>query len=104
MRWTSPPSACLTFRTATRPARRSSITSETIPAWRATWVSTTGSPVTLVRRRTLFLFDSVVEQQDAQSQEQRVEGDQQAEPLADVRWVEPGHTDRRAGRLDGRQD
>src|SRR5579859_2817350 len=95
MRWTSQPSAWAIFNTATRPACRSSSTSETTPACRATCVSTTGRPGTFVSHTEdeLALFDSVFEQHDAQRQEQRVIGHQQAQPLANLRRVESGHAD-----------
>src|SRR5579859_4380463 len=97
MRWTSQPSAWAIFNTATRPACRSNSTSETTPACRATCVSTTGRPGTFVSHTAdeLALFDSVFEEHDAQRQEQCVISQQQAQPLANRRRVEPGHADRR---------
>src|SRR5437660_12300651 len=99
MRWMSQPSPCLTLSTATRPVWRSSRTSETMPACRATWVSTTGMPATLVSRTRapLLLLDSVIEQHDAQAEEQRVEGDEQAEPLTELGRIQPRDANGSAG-------
>src|SRR5919199_2411125 len=104
MRWTSQPSACCTLRTATRPASTSISRSETTPAWRATCVSTTGSPTTWLSFKRSVLLDGVLEEQHAQREEQHVEGYQQAEPVADVGRLDSRHPNSRARRLDRGQD
>src|SRR5579864_732856 len=105
MRCTSQPSACLTFSTATRPPRISRSTSETMPAWRATCVSTTGRPVTFESRtRRLFLLDHELEQDRAERKKQCVEPDEHAQPWAHLRRLAARDDYGRARGFDRRQD